>query len=133
MVNAPGRESRQGLDVAYLSALTTVAKLAEEEMRIKNHFTSQTMSLKVCKPVSLSSLVCLSVHACVRLSLRLSVCLSVCGPVFLTFTFRHLLLMHLILCVNGLVFLASRLLSGWLTGCLCPCVFVECSHLLLPA
>ena len=47
VVNAPGRDSRQGLDVAYLSALTTSAKLAEEEMRIKNHFVSQTMSLKV--------------------------------------------------------------------------------------
>ena len=43
----PSRDSRPGLDVAYLSALTTSAKLAEEEQRIKNHFLSQTMSLKV--------------------------------------------------------------------------------------
>ena len=47
MVTAPSRDSRTGLDVAYLSALTTSAKLAEEEQRIKNHFESQTMSLKV--------------------------------------------------------------------------------------
>lgn len=46
-VSTPSRDSRQGLDVAYLSALTTSAKLAEEEQRIKNHFFSQTMSLKV--------------------------------------------------------------------------------------
>ncbi|KAL3147376.1 hypothetical protein ABBQ32_002856 [Trebouxia sp. C0010 RCD-2024] len=46
VVAAPGRDSRQGLDVAYLSALTTCAKLAEEENRIQNHFASQTMSLK---------------------------------------------------------------------------------------
>lgn len=50
MVAAPGRDSRQGLDVAYLSALTTCAKLAEEENRIQNHFASQTMSLKVRLP-----------------------------------------------------------------------------------
>ena len=48
VVTKPTRDSRQGLDVAYLSALTTAAKLAEEEMRIKNHFVTQTMSLKVC-------------------------------------------------------------------------------------
>ena len=47
VVGAAGRDSRQGLDVAYLSALTTCAKLAEEEHRIQNHFASQTMSLKV--------------------------------------------------------------------------------------
>ena len=47
VVTTPSRDSRQGLDVAYLSALTTSAKLAEEEQRIKNHFLSQTMSLKV--------------------------------------------------------------------------------------
>lgn len=47
LVSTPSRDSRQGLDVAYLSALTTSAKLAEEEQRIKNHFLSQTMSLKV--------------------------------------------------------------------------------------
>ncbi|KAL3136322.1 hypothetical protein ABBQ38_005586 [Trebouxia sp. C0009 RCD-2024] len=46
VVAAPARDSRQGLDVAYLSALTTCAKLAEEENRIQNHFASQTMSLK---------------------------------------------------------------------------------------
>lgn len=48
VVNAPSRDSRTGLDVAYLAALTTSAKLAEEEQRIKNHFASQTMTLKVC-------------------------------------------------------------------------------------
>lgn len=47
VVSNPGRDPRQGLDVAYLSALTTAAKLAEEEMRIKNHFVTQTMTLKV--------------------------------------------------------------------------------------
>lgn len=47
VVTNPGRDSRQGLDVAYLSALTTAAKLAEEEVRIKNHFVTQTMTLKV--------------------------------------------------------------------------------------
>ena len=47
VVAGAGRDSRQGLDVAYLSALTTSAKLAEEETRIQNHFISQTMSLKV--------------------------------------------------------------------------------------
>ena len=47
LVSTPSRDSRQGLDVAYLSALATSAKLAEEEQRIKNHFLSQTMSLKV--------------------------------------------------------------------------------------
>ncbi|DBA66193.1 hypothetical protein WJX79_009707 [Trebouxia sp. C0005] len=46
LVSPPSRDSRQGLDVAYLSALTTSAKLAEEEQRIRNHFLSQTMSLK---------------------------------------------------------------------------------------
>ncbi|KAL0020312.1 hypothetical protein WJX77_006680 [Trebouxia sp. C0004] len=46
LVSTPSRDSRQGLDVAYLSALTTSAKLAEEEQRIRNHFLSQTMSLK---------------------------------------------------------------------------------------
>ncbi len=49
VVSTASRDSRQGLDVAYLSALTTSAKLAEEEQRIKNHFLSQTMSLKVRK------------------------------------------------------------------------------------
>ena len=47
VVSNPGRDSRQGLDVAYLSALTTAAKLAEEEMRIQTQFVTQTMSLKV--------------------------------------------------------------------------------------
>ncbi len=47
LVSTPSRDSRQGLDVAYLSALTTSAKLAEEEQRIRNHFLSQTTSLKV--------------------------------------------------------------------------------------
>jgi len=50
LVSMPSRDSRQGLDVAYLSALTTSAKLAEEEQRIRNHFLSQTMSLKVTAP-----------------------------------------------------------------------------------
>lgn len=56
VVAAPARDSRQGLDVAYLSALTTCAKLAEEENRIQNHFASQTMSLKVLLPTSVSLL-----------------------------------------------------------------------------
>ena len=50
VVAGAGRDSRQGLDVAYLAALTTSAKLAEEELRIQNHFISQTMSLKVSHP-----------------------------------------------------------------------------------
>ena len=48
VVGGGGRDSRQGLDVAYLSALATSAKLVEEESRIRNHFVSQTMTLKVC-------------------------------------------------------------------------------------
>ena len=52
VVAGAGRDSRQGLDVAYLSALTTSAKLAEEETRIQNHFISQTMSLKVSHQLS---------------------------------------------------------------------------------
>ena len=58
VVSNPGRDSRQGLDVAYLSALTTAAKLAEEEMRIKNHFVTQTMSLKVVQLLKVALSIC---------------------------------------------------------------------------
>ena len=69
VVSNPGRDSRQGLDVAYLSALTTAAKLAEEEMRIQNHFVTQTMSLKVMSALDEESVyTCYASHT---LSLKL--------------------------------------------------------------
>lgn len=74
LVSTPSRDSRQGLDVAYLSALATSAKLAEEEQRIKNHFLSQTMSLKVtatCQTLKHDMLCC---HFCTAWPAGMSTC-----------------------------------------------------------